>query len=345
MVLKQKRVTHRDVARLAHVSPAVVSYVINNGPRPTAPETRERVLKAIEELSYHPNAAARGLRARRTRTIGYVSYDYYPDRAFVAPYNSGVMSGLTTALKERQHYMLPYPVQVGEDLAGLTALLGSRRVDGMVVRLAEDPPVTDALLEAITAAAIPCVCLERPGATRFGFSCITYDDEGGAYAATQHLVARGHRRIAHIQGDPRQQAARDRLAGYQRALVEAGLPIAEDLIRGRTWRPVDAIAAMRDLLQLEQPPTAVFAANDQLAFSSIEALRAHGIRVPDDVAVIGFDDAPLAQDILPPLTTVHIPFDDLGRLAADLILRLAEDGASGPETVSVPLQLIRRGTV
>ncbi len=344
MSVKQKRVTHRDVARLAHVSPAVVSYVINNGPRPTSPETRERVLKAIEELSYHPNAAARGLRVRRTRTIGYVSYDYYPERAFVAPYNSGVMSGLTAALKERQHYMLPYPLQVGEDLASLTALLGSRRVDGMVVRLAEDPPVTDALLEAITASAIPCVCLERPGASRFGLSCITYDDEGGAYAATQHLIARGHRRIAHIQGDPRQQAARDRLAGYERALVEAGLPIDQRLIRGRTWMPADAVAAMRDLLQLREPPTAVFAANDQLAFSSIEALRAHGIRVPEDVAVVGFDDAPLAQDMLPPLTTVHIPFDDLGRLAADLILRLAYDGEAGPETVTVPLQLIPRGT-
>src|SRR5690242_17679750 len=104
---KEKRVTHRDVARLAHVSPAVVSYVINNGPRPTSPATRERVLKAIEELSYHPNAAARGLRVQRTRTIGYISYDYYPDRALLAPYNTSVLSSLTAALKVRQHYILP----------------------------------------------------------------------------------------------------------------------------------------------------------------------------------------------------------------------------------------------
>lgn len=344
MSSKQKRVTHRDVARRAHVSPAVVSYVINDGPRPTSPETRARVLRAIEELSYHPNATARGLRAQHTRTIGYISYDYYPDRAFVAPYNSAVLSGLTAALKARQHYILPYPLQVGEDLAGLTALLGSRRVDGAVVRLAEDPPVTDALLSVIAAAGVPCVCLERPGAARFGFSCVTYDDEGGAYAATRYLIERGHRRIAHIQGDPRQQAARDRLAGYQWALVEAGLPVDDDLIQARTWTPAEAMSDIRRLLRLPEPPTAVFAANDQLAFSTIETLRAHQLRVPDDVAVIGFDDTSLAQDMVPPLTTVRIPFAELGRLAADLILRLAHGDEPGPETVSVPLELVRRGT-
>lgn len=344
MAAKQKRVTHRDVARRAQVSPAVVSYVINNGPRPTSPETRERVLAAIKELSYHPNAAARGLRVQRTRTIGYISYDYYPERAFVAPYNASVLSGLTAALKARQHYMLPYPLQVGEDLAGLTGLLGSRRVDGVVVRLAEDPPITDALLDAIAASGIPCVCLERPGAARFGFSCVTYDDEAGAYAATQHLLAQGHRRIAHIQGDPRQQAARNRLAGYQRALREAGLSCDERLVQGQTWVPADAMAGMQRLLNLAEPPTAIFAANDQLAFGIVEMVRAQGRNVPVDVAVVGFDDAPLAQDMLPPLTTVRIPFAALSHLAADLILRLAHDGDLAPETVSVPLELVCRGT-
>jgi DNA-binding LacI/PurR family transcriptional regulator len=341
---KEKRVTHRDVARLAHVSPAVVSYVINNGPRPTSPATRERVLKAIEELSYHPNAAARGLRVQRTRTIGYISYDYYPDRALLAPYNTSVLSSLTAALKVRQHYILPYPLQVGEDLTGIVALLGSRRVDGVVVRLAEDPPVTDGLLDVIAASGVPCVCLERPGAARFGFSWITYDDEGGAYSATHYLIARGHRRIAHLQGDPRQQAAHDRLAGYRRALVEAEVPVDERLIQGRTWVPADAIPGIRSLLHLAEPPSAIFAANDQLAFSSVEVLRAHGLRVPEDVAVVGFDDTLLAQDMVPPLTTVRIPFDDLGRLAADLILRLADDGETGPETVTVTLEIVSRGT-
>lgn len=340
----KKRVTHRDVARLAGVSTAVVSYVINEGPRATSLDARRRVLDAIEALSYHPSAAARGLRLQRTRTIGFISYDYYPRDAFFAPYNAGVLTGLTAALLANRHYILPYPIGIGEDLAGLNELLHGGRVDGVVVRLSQEPPITDSLLEMITAAGVPGVCIERAGAPRFGLSSVTYDDEGAAFDATTYLISQGHRRIAHIRGDIRQVAARDRLAGYRRALIAGDLPLDDDLVQGGSWRPADAAIGMRTLLRLAEAPTAVFTANDYLALSGIEVLRAEGRRVPEDMAVIGFDDVPLSHVTVPPLTTMHIPFAELCRKAADLVLRITQGSHEEPVAETVKLELIHRGT-
>ncbi|HXT37154.1 MAG TPA: LacI family DNA-binding transcriptional regulator [Chloroflexota bacterium] len=340
----KKRVTHRDVARMAGVSTAVVSYVINDGPRATSPDARRRVLDAIETLSYHPSAAARGLRLQQTHTIGFISYDYYPQDAFFAPYNAGVLTGLTTALLAHRHYILPYPIGIGDDLRGLHELLRSGRMDGVVVRLSQEPPITDSLLAMIAAAGVPGVCIERAGAPRFGFSSVTYDDEGAAFGATTYLISQGHRRVAHIQGDIRQVAARDRLVGYRRALIEAELPSDDDLVQGGSWLPADAAAGMHRLLDLAEPPTAIFTANDHLALSIIEVLRSEGRRIPEDMAIIGFDDVPLSGVTVPPLTTVRIPFADLGQKAADLVLRLTQGNHDEPVAETVRLELVHRGT-
>jgi len=338
----KKRPTHRDVAELAGVSPAVVSYVINGGPRGTSAEARQRVLDAIEALSYHPSAAARGLRMQQTHTIGFISYDPHPLDAFFAPYNAGVLTGLTLALLAQRRYILPFPVGMDEDLRGLDELLYGGRLDGVVVRLSQVPPFTDPILERVAKAGIPCVCIERAGSDRFGFSSVTYDDEAGGYDATAYLLTRGYRRIAHIMGDPRMVSAKDREAGYKRALVEAGVPVDEDLIQGDSWRPADGATATRKLLAMEHAPGAIFAANDQLALSVIEVAREIGMHVPDDIAVVGFDDVPLAQELIPPLTTVRIPFAELGRRAADLVLQNVQGELRECRAETVPLKLIRR---
>ncbi|MGH2347307.1 MAG: LacI family DNA-binding transcriptional regulator [Chloroflexota bacterium] len=340
----KKRVTHRDVARLAGVSTAVVSYVINDGPRATAATTRRRVLDAIEALSYHPSASARGLRLQETRTIGFISFDHYPHDAFLAPWNAAILTALAEALLAHRHYIIPYPQGVGEDLAGLDELLRGGRVDGVVVRLAQEPPITDTLLEAIARAGIPAVCIERAGAEHFGFSSVTYDDEGAAYAATMYLIKQGHSRIAHIQGDLRQVAARDRFLGYRRALTEAGLAVDGELLQGGSWMPADAAGGMHRLLTLSDPPSAVFMASDYLALSVIEVLREQGRRIPDDMAVIGFDDVPLSRVTVPALTTVRIPFDELGLKAADLMLDFTQRHSREPIAETVRLELIHRGT-
>jgi DNA-binding LacI/PurR family transcriptional regulator len=341
----KKRITHQDVARLAGVSTAVVSYVINNGPRPTSPEVRERVLSAIRELDYHPNAFARGLRARRTNTIGYIVNDYSPLDVFVSPYSAGILTGLTAQLKAQGYYILVYPMPVGEDLNDVEVLLRSGRLDGIVIRLVQDPPATDALLELVAATHIPCVCIEQPGAARFGFSAVTYDDQHGAYEATRYLLAQGHRRIGHICGDRRYPTARNRLEGYRRALADAGQPIDEALVSGGDWDPSTAGASVMQLMALPRPPTAIFVASDSIAVAAIEELRSRRYRVPDDVAVIGFDNIELAGWMVPQLTTVRIPLYEIGQRAAELILAMvqSEQGEAARSEV-FPVELVRRSS-
>ncbi len=300
---------------------------------------------AIDELGYHPNVFACGLAQLRTRTIGFIMLDYAPLDLFVAPYNAAILTGLTAELKAHDHYVLIYPLAIDEDLAGLNALLRSGRVDGVVLRLIQDAPATDALLEVIAAAGMPCVSIERPAAPRFGFPSVAYDDRGGAYTATCYLIEQGHLRIAHLQGDLRYPAAQNRLAGYRHALLEAGLQPDESLSHGTSWSSSDIPAALDRLLGLAEPPTAILAANDIRALSAIAVLRQRGYRVPEDVAVIGFDDIPLAQDTTPPLTTVRIPLTDLGRKAADHILHLVEaNETKGIRTEVLPVELVCRGT-
>lgn len=338
-----KRVTHRDVANLAGVSTAVVSYVINNGPRPTSPEVRERVLKAIADLDYHPSALGRSLRAQRTHTIGYISSDYYPMLVFSSPYSSAILTGLVTEIKAQDYYLSVYPIGVDEDLSQLQILLRSGRLDGIVLRLVQESPITDPIVAAIASVGIPCVCIERPCHPRFNLCAVTFDDFDGAYQATNYLIELGHKRIAHLQGDPRYASTRDRCEGYKQALADAGLAHDEALILGNTWEPKDAASATRQLLTLDFPPTAIFAANDSFAFAAIEVLRQQGVSIPDDIAVIGYDDIPWAQEMTPALTSVRIPLVELGQRAAQKVLELINDTTDG-QSESLRVELIQRGT-
>jgi LacI family transcriptional regulator len=341
----RKRVTHRDVANLAGVSNAVVSYVINNGPRPTSSEVRERVLRAIAELDYHPNALARSLSAQRTQTIGYIASDYYPMLVFTSPYSSRILTGLVSETKAQGYYLMVYPIGVDEELSQLQTLLRSGRLDGIVLRLVQKSPVTDPLLAMIASVGIPCVCIEQPGHPRFNFCSVTFDDGEGAYKATAYLIEQGHRRIAHLQGDLRYASARSRRDGYKQALADAGLAHDEALILGDTWEPSDASQATQRFLELDNPPTAIFAANDSFAFAAIEVIREHGLRVPDDLAVIGFDDISLAQEMTPALTSVRIPLVELGQRAASKVLHLIDDPEAGDcESETLAVELIQRGT-
>jgi LacI family transcriptional regulator len=225
-------------------------------------------------------------------------------------------------------------------------LLRSQRVDGVVVRLAQEPPHTDTLLEAIAAASVPCVCIEQPGAERFGFSAITYDDRRGAYDATSYLIAQGHRRIGHIYGDLRYLTARLRLDGYRSALSDHGIHVDDELIAGGTWTAETARTGVAQLFSIARPPTAIFVASDDLAFIVIEELRKREYHIPADVSVIGFDDVELARQKDPPLTTVRIPLIEMGRRAADLVLDAiqAEHDDISMRAVVLPVELVRRGS-
>ena len=340
---RSRRATHRDVARHAGVSPAVVSYVINGGPRTTAPETRERVLRAIKELDYHPNVMARGLRVRRTHTVGFIDSDYAPLDVYVSPYSASILTGLTAELGLREYHLLISPVLVGQDLGQLERMLRSGRLDGLVVRLVEDSAATVALLEMIATTGVPCVCIERPADLTLGIGSVVVDDEAGAFAATSYLAELGHLRIAHLAGDRRYASALSREAGYRRALETCHLPWDDGLVTCGSWAPLSVDTALAHLDALADPPTAIFAANDSLAFRAVELARSAGRRIPDDLAVVGFDDIPLAQEMVPPLTTVHIPLREVGQLAARRVLALIDDGQAATNEV-LPVHLVRRGT-
>jgi LacI family transcriptional regulator len=205
--------------------------------------------------------------------------------------------------------------------------------------------VTDAVAAVVAEAGLPAVCIERPAAPRFGLASVTYDDAAGARAATRHLAAQGHRRIAHLLGDLRYATAQARRDGYRQALAEAGIEGDERLVRETEWSMTRAVVATLSLLELPDPPTAIFAASDDLAIGALEAVRAAGRVVPDDVAIVGFDDIPLARDVTPPLTTVRIPLAEMGRRAAELAMAASGGEAEAvAEPVVLPVELVQRAS-
>jgi DNA-binding LacI/PurR family transcriptional regulator len=319
--------------------------VINNGPRPTSPDVRERVTRAIHELDYHPNAAARGLRARRTNTIGFVVNDYYAMTVFMAWYTSAMLTGLLDYLKAEGYYILVYPMPIGEDFRALETLLRSGRLDGVVLRLVQEPPATDGLLELIAGTHVPCVCVEQPASERFGFGGVSHANYQGALEATNYLIAQGHQRIAHVHGDLRFGSAQARLAGYRAALSAAGLPIEERFIAGADWNHQTVAASLAPMLGLRKGPSAIFAASDALAIGASGTLQARGRRVPEDVAVMGFDDSEMASFITPALTTVRIPLQQIGRRAGEMLLELVRDAnADTPAFEMLPVEIVRRAS-
>lgn len=342
---RKKRVTLHEVAARAGVSTAVVSYAINNNPRPVSAEARARIEQAIEELGYHPNALARAMSTRQTRTIGFIVQDTAPSHIFISPYTAYLLSSVAETLKNQRYHLLIYGLEIEAPLDQVRELVQSQRLDGVILRLTQDAPQTDALVQTIADAHLPCVCIERPGAARFGFGSVTYGDREAAYAATNLLIELGHRRIAHLQGDVRAAAARDRRDGYAQALQGAGLPVVEPLIVGDSWCMSTGIAATERILDDGDPASAIFAANDYLAIGAMTVLHKRGLRVPEDIAVVGYDDVPLAAEVDPALTTVHVPLEEIGTLAANRLLGLltGSDAGSAPQDV-IPAELIRRAS-
>lgn len=339
----KRRATLKDVAARAGVSTAVVSYVINEGPRPTSKDVSERVHRAIAELDYHPNHAARGLRARRTHTIAIATYDYRPSTSFFSHYLGVMLAAMTEALQSRGYYLLLLPFAIDSSPARLRQLLGEGRVDAIAMRFVTDPPSSDSVLEVIAEAGLPCVCLERPGATRFGFPSVTYDDREGGRLAVEHLLAQGHRRIAHVHGDMRYASAQARLTSYRATLEGAGVAFNPALVVGSPWRTRDANIATQRLLELADPPTAIFAASDDLAIGAVQAIEHRGLSIPGDIAVIGFDDIPFSDEMMPRLSTIRLPLEAMGRRAAEMLTGTLRTGKA-LEDVALPVELILRDT-
>jgi LacI family transcriptional regulator len=303
------------------------------------------VLRAIAELGYRPNALGRNLREQKTNMIGYIASDYDPRNVFTSSYNASILTGIVEEAKAQERYLLVYPIGVNEDLSQLEHLLLSGRLDSVVVRLVQDPPQSNKLVSLIAEAGLPCVCIERPCDPTFNFPSVMYDDVGGAYEATRYLIAQGHQRIAHLRGDLQYPSARLREEGYKRALTDAQISVDEQLIYGKTWNSRDATEGVSHFLRLADPPTAIFAANDDLALIAMQILCENNYQIPGDMALVGFDDIPMAQEITPCLTSVRIPLLDLGRKVVDLVLQQTmQPDVESAKTVTLPVELIHRET-
>ncbi len=308
-----KGATIRDVARRARVSHQTVSRVINGQENVTA-ATRERVLDAIRELEYVPSAVARSLSSNRTHTLGMVTTDV-SDHFF-----SEAVAGAEAEARKRGYFLIIGSIEEGseDDERTYLRLMLERRVEGLIVamprlRLAEDDLLADAV------ARIPTV-LVASDIELAGADHVDIDNRRGGQEATAYLAAQKHRIIATITGPLDWPSARARLDGYRDALRDAGISADRALVEPCVDWGLDSGRRAADRL-LESAPklTAIFAQSDLLALGAIAALRARGMRVPEDVSVVGFDDIPVSSAFDPPLTTVRQPMREVGELAARLI--------------------------
>ncbi|TAM98183.1 MAG: LacI family DNA-binding transcriptional regulator [Rhodanobacteraceae bacterium] len=311
-------VTINDVARASGTSKKTVSRVLNNEPN-VRDAMRERVLSAIAELNYRRLTSARSLATNRSFMIGLLYDNLSP--SYIMEVQAGVLEAC-----EAQHYsMMVQPlVSTAPGFVGhVEDILSRHRPDGLILT----PPITDhlRLLECLRKNDLPFASI----APHHPEGCIgvMLREREAAAAMMEHLVSLGHRRIAHILGDPKHGAGVWRLAGYRDGLKRAGLK--EDptyMIQGR-FSFESGVAAARQLLALRLRPTAIFAADDDMAVGAIWAAAEAGVSVPGDISICGFDDTTIATQVWPPLTTVHQPVRDMGRHATEeLLLRVQEKG-------------------
>ncbi len=327
--------TIAGVAARAGVGLATVSRVVNGHPNVAGP-TRERVLAAILELDYRPSSVARNLSLRRTFVIGVVVPFFTSDSAVER------VRGIVAGLEASPYDLALFDVESPDRRRRAFDMFGrGDRADGLLA-VSLVPP--DAELARLEAAQIPCVLVDAPHPS---LPCVVSDDVAGGEVATRYLLDLGHRRIAFVGDKPpdrfRFRSSRDRTEGYLRALARAGLERQPGYVRQGTQSRHVARSIAEELLRLPEPPTAIFAASDTQALGVLEAARDLGIRVPDELSVVGFDDIEAASYV--GLTTVRQPLFESGRRGAELLLQALAGEPFAVRTETLPLELVvRRST-
>ncbi|MET9049848.1 LacI family DNA-binding transcriptional regulator [Streptomyces bacillaris] len=330
------RPTLEEVAARAGVGRGTASRVINGSPR-VSEATREAVEAAVAELGYVPNRAARALAGNRTDAIALVVPE--PEtRFFAEPYFSAIVRGVGAALADTEMQLLLTLAGNDRERRRLAQYLTAHRVDGvLLVAVHADDPLPE-LLEQL---GMPCVISGARHAAE-PLASVDSDNFEGARAAVEHLVSRGRRRVATITGRLEVYGAQRRLDGYRAALATAGLPPDERLIAPADFTEEGGARAMRELLARRPDLDAVFAASDVMAAGARQVLREADRRIPDDVALIGFDDSVVARHMHPPLTSVRQPIEEMGRRMAELLLEEIAGRSGERPTVVLPTELVVR---
>ena len=331
--------TIHDVAKQAGVSMKTVSRVLNQEPN-VANKTREKVLAAAAELRYSPSLAARSLASSKSYLIALLYDNPSPN------YIANIQKGATKACRERGYHLVAEPLEIAGPIGALEGDL-SIDVERALERLPVDgailtPPLCDqgSVIRTLQRLKIPYVPV-APSASHGRVSIVQMDDVKASKEMTQYLISLGHKKIAFIKGDPHHSATPRRFEGFREAMRKAELAIRPDYVQAGDYHFRSGIAAAEALLKLEDPPTAIFASNDDMAAGVISLANRLGVSVPDALSVGGFDDTPLARILWPQLTTVRQPIEGLGYAAAKLLI--AKD--SQDETVrTLEHDLIVRGS-
>jgi LacI family transcriptional regulator len=321
-----------DVAKKAGVSYGTVSRVINDHPH-VKPETRERILKAMDELGYVVNKQARILAGGRSPTIGLL----VPDLG--TGYVGEIMRGIDAELSLNNLDLVLYTThRIANKEANYIANLAKGVVEGLLLLLPRNPVDN---IGSLIQRNFPFVLIDHHGTGR-DCPAVGATNWQGAYNATEYLIKLGHKRIGFITGSLDMGCSVDRLEGYRSALRTHHIPECKDLVYQGTFEQPDGYNGAGAFLDLPEPPTAIFASNDVMAMGVMDAVRNRGLRVPDDISVIGFDDIPQASLTRPALTTVNQPLEKMGRVATQILLDLLNDPEKKVKRIELPTELVVR---
>ncbi len=329
------KLTLDEIAQRAGVSRTTASRVLNNRPN-VRPEVRERVQQVIEETGYSPNPVARSLAIQHTHILGLV-LPRRSDTVFTDPYFPVLIQGIAQACNDHEYTLGLFLLQTPEEERKLLPRIAHKGLlDGLIIQVGE---IGDQLIARLLEKNVPLVVAGRP-AQEIPVSYIDVDNVAGAYQAVSHLIRLGHTRIGTITGALNTTAALDRRTGYEQALREHGLPLEDALVAPGNFNESSGYQAMQQLLP--HRPTAIFVASDVMVFGALRALSEAGLRVPEDMALVGYDDLPPAANAAPPLTTVHQPVLRFGEQAVEILLDILENGSVPPRRVILDTELIIR---
>ena len=331
-------VTMRDVAKATGVSQSTVSRVLSGAPTvvPIAPDTRERVVAAARRLGYRPNPLARGLRGARTMLLGVIV------REITDPFFAGAVEAVSIEAGRRGYNVVLGTAHARADEAiALWAVLEARHCDAIV--LLGDMHDQPRVIEDLRNSQVPVVALWE-GSRPTGIASVSVDNRAGIQAIMEHLLGLGHRRIAFVGGRPLGDIA-EREEAFADAVAQSGEPLRKGYVRSTTNNPAGGKDALRALLKLAERPTAVVFATDALAIGGLYGAYEHGLRVPNDLSITGFDDIPLAAYAVPALTTVHMPVHEM--VATGVAMVIDHQNGQEPEMtnpVLMPSLVIRDST-
>jgi len=329
---RRDRVTIVDVAAEAGVSFGTVSRVINNDVH-VKPQTRERVLETMRRLNFVANRQARSLAGGRTNTIGLL----VPDLG--TGYIGEIIRGIDTELGEAGYDLMLYTThRAATKEAGYVSNLVQGMVDGLILVLPRNP---SDYIGIMTQRKFPFVLVDHQGT---GEDCpaIGSTNWQGAFNATNYLVKLGHKRIGFITGWLDLGAAVDRLEGFKAALRTNKIPLLPDLIYEGTFAQLDGYTGALRFLDMKKPPTAIFASNDVMAMAAMDAVREKGLRIPEDISIMGFDDIPQASLVRPSLTTIRQPLEQMGRIAAQVLFDILKNPDHKHNRIELPTEIIIR---